>query len=139
MNPDLDTTPGLGLPQPSVGMGQMALGRAPDTFSPSGAAPARFDAAPSPMPPVAAAPMAQPFATPSTNPIPTSLSQGTDVPNDDIADETALDLEWVGKAREIVERTHADPYIQSRELSRAKAQYIKARYNKEVKISEDQQ
>jgi hypothetical protein len=48
-----------------------------------------------------------------------------------------LDAEWVNKAKEIVERTHTDPYLQSKELSRIKAQYIKARYSKDIKVSEE--
>ena len=57
----------------------------------------------------------------------------------DDSDDDAINVEWVGKAHEVVERTHADPYLQSKELSHIKAQYIKARYNKDIKVSEDQQ
>lgn len=60
-----------------------------------------------------------------------------DATQDDSADTSALDAEWVNKAKEIVERTHTDPYLQSKELSRIKAQYIKARYSKEIKVSEE--
>src|SRR5258708_40197568 len=45
-----------------------------------------------------------------------------------------IDQEWVDRAMEIVERTNTDPYLQSREISKIKAQYIKARYSKEIKI-----
>lgn len=48
-----------------------------------------------------------------------------------------LDQEWVEKAKDIVEKTKNDPFTQSRELSKVKAGYLKARYNKELKIDED--
>jgi hypothetical protein len=51
--------------------------------------------------------------------------------------DTPFDEEWAAKAKEIVNHTHTDPYLQSKELSKLKAQYIKARYNKDIKISED--
>lgn len=56
--------------------------------------------------------------------------------DDESAHDSTLDNEWVNKAKEVVERTHTDPYIQSRELGKIKVQYIKARYNKDIKISE---
>lgn len=44
--------------------------------------------------------------------------------------------EWIVKAEDIIRRTQADPYAQSREISRLKAEYIRARYNKGVKVAE---
>ena len=49
----------------------------------------------------------------------------------------AVDREWIDRAEEIIERAHADPYLASKELSRLKAQYVKARYNKEIKTVDD--
>lgn len=49
----------------------------------------------------------------------------------------ALDEEWVNKAKEIVDKTKDDPYQESRELSRVRADYLKTRYNKDIKASED--
>jgi hypothetical protein len=49
----------------------------------------------------------------------------------------ALDQEWVDKAKQIVERTKGDPFLQSKELNKAKAGYLKARYNKDFKVAED--
>ncbi len=51
---------------------------------------------------------------------------------------TSLDEEWINKARAIVEQTKNDPYMESRELERAKADYLRIRYNKQLKIAEDQ-
>lgn len=58
-----------------------------------------------------------------------------------VADENsdALDEEWVSKAKAIVEQTKADPYIESKELSRAKADYLRIRYNKQIKVEDQQQ
>jgi len=50
--------------------------------------------------------------------------------------DTAFDEEWVNRAREVIARTQADPFLQSRELGKLKAQYIKLRYNKDIKVSE---
>jgi hypothetical protein len=55
-----------------------------------------------------------------------------------IADDTDLiEKEWVLKAKEIVARTAHDPHLQNKEMNRFKADYLKKRYNKEVKLSED--
>lgn len=54
-----------------------------------------------------------------------------------IADDTDLiEKEWVLKAKQIVEQTKDDPYTQNQEMNRMKADYIKKRYNKDVKIEE---
>lgn len=53
-----------------------------------------------------------------------------------IADDADLiEQEWVDKAKEIVARTKDDPYQQNKEISRVKADYLKKRYNKDLKIS----
>jgi hypothetical protein len=58
-----------------------------------------------------------------------------EVPADDV--DTAFDEEWVNKAREVVARTREDPYLQSQTLGKLKAQYIKARYNKDIKTGDE--
>lgn len=55
-----------------------------------------------------------------------------------IADDTDLiEKEWVIRAKAVVEQTKTDPYLQNRELNKVKAEYIKKRYNKDVKVSEE--
>ncbi len=55
-----------------------------------------------------------------------------------IADDNDLiEKEWVIRAKEIVARTAHDPHLQNREMNRFKADYLKKRYNKDVKLSED--
>ena len=56
---------------------------------------------------------------------------------EDDNDDSAIDQEWVDKAKDIVEQTKGDPFAQSRELNRAKADYLKTRYNKDFKVAED--
>lgn len=54
-----------------------------------------------------------------------------------VADDVDLiEKEWVEKAKEIVARTKLDPYAQSAEVSRMKADYIKKRYNKDIKVAD---
>jgi predicted lipid-binding transport protein (Tim44 family) len=128
MNPQSDQTPGLRLPQPSFNMGQ-----APATPPTSGyqipTSPTSRPMAPSPA--SQQVPVQQQSS--ATPPIPAVQ----EMPSVAADDENAIDQEWVNKARETVERTHGDPYLESRELSKIKAQYIKIRYNKDIKSVED--
>ncbi len=65
----------------------------------------------------------------------TSVSDNT---NPAIADDKDLiEKEWVEKAKRIVETTKADPYKQTKEINHFKADYLKKRYNKELKVAED--
>ena len=55
-----------------------------------------------------------------------------------IADDIDLiEKEWVLRAKQIVDKTRENPFIQSKELNKIKAEYIKKRYNKEIKLSEE--
>lgn len=65
-----------------------------------------------------------------------SQDNSTGVSSDD--DDNSLDEEWVLKAKAIVEQTKADPYQQSREISKVKASYLKTHYNKDIKVADDQ-
>lgn len=51
-------------------------------------------------------------------------------------DVDLIEKAWVEKAKAIVRNTHGDPYTQNRELSKIKAEYIKKRYSKDIKVSE---
>ena len=55
-----------------------------------------------------------------------------------VADDTDLiEKEWVLKAKQIVNQTREDPYTQTKEMSRFKADYLKKRYNKEIKKNDE--
>ena len=55
-----------------------------------------------------------------------------------IADDTDLiEKEWILKAKEIVTQTAHDPHLQNREINKVRTDYLKKRYNKDVKLIED--
>lgn len=49
-------------------------------------------------------------------------------------DGDLIEKEWVEKAKAIVERTRNNPYQQSEELTEVKADYMKRRYDKALKV-----
>lgn len=150
MDPRSNNNSGLGLPQPGNDMGQLPPIHTPQSFHAPDTAATHFDtaaprlgaaapvavqpAAASPVPPTPVAenpaPTPQPQPQPSTEPA-AQLPPASAGPVDDA--DTAFDEEWVNRARQVVEKTHTDPYVQSQELSKVKAQYIKLRYNKDIK------
>lgn len=52
------------------------------------------------------------------------------------ADSDLIEKEWVNKAKQIVEHTKDDPYEQQRVMSKFKADYMKKRYDKDIKVSD---
>jgi hypothetical protein len=160
MDPRSNDNSGLGLSQPGSDMGPLPTIRTPQTFhAPDTAAP-HFDTA---QPQIgAAAPPIQPIApsvAPAAEPVPGAQAApapaiapatpavpapaASSMPQAEVEqigpvddDDTEFDEEWVNRAREVVEKTRNDPFIQSHELSKVKAQYIKLRYNKDIKVSE---
>ena len=155
MNQQVNGTSGLNLPQPGSETNQLPAIHAPQTFHAPDTAIAQFDAAPSPLPDAPALPTVQPASAGIVASQPSGPGQQQSGSPDPIAAATAqltgsnlsvaqaeevdtpFDEEWVAKAKAIVERTHTDPYAQSREISKLKAQYIKARYHKDIKVSEE--
>jgi hypothetical protein len=137
MDSHVDSTPGLGLPQPSLEQGAAAYGayKAPEAAPVVAENASQLPPAAPPLPPMAQAPVnALPQATVGMPPATTVPAAGS-VPADD--DSDALDEEWVNKAKAIVEQTKSDPYMESKELGKAKADYLRIRYNKQIKVSED--
>jgi hypothetical protein len=59
-------------------------------------------------------------------------SQGNPAYASDDAD--LIEKEWINKAKQIVEQTRDDPYKQSEELTVFKADYMKKRYNRTIKL-----
>jgi hypothetical protein len=65
----------------------------------------------------------------------TAAVSGSSMPA--IADDADLiEKEWVEKAKEIVAKTHQDPYLQNQEMNKVKADYLKKRYNKDLKTGD---
>lgn len=152
MNPQVDRTSGLGLPQPGSDMSQLPPIHAPQTFhapeNPTSQfglgspAPTLAPAEPSlltqsPIPNAGGAVQVAPPSVDALSVVQEHITNSSTIPMQGDDADTPFDEEWASKAKQIVDHTHADPYLQSRELSRLKAQYIKARYNKDIKISED--
>lgn len=51
---------------------------------------------------------------------------------EEAGDNDLIEKEWVLKAKQIVEHTAEDPFVQQQELSKIKADYMKKRYNKDL-------
>ncbi len=80
---------------------------------------------------------AQTSSQPQADPVLQSAVGGAAYPQ--IADDNDLiEKEWVLKAKEIVAQTAHDPHLQNEAISRFKADYLKKRYNKDIKLSEDE-
>lgn len=67
------------------------------------------------------------------------LPQSDDVGTDSfIADDADLiEKEWVERAKDIVHKTKDNPYLQNKAITKMKADYIKKRYNKDIRLQED--
>lgn len=51
-----------------------------------------------------------------------------------VDDGDLIEKEWVNKAKQIVDQNRNDPYKQSEELTVFRADYMKKRYNKNIKV-----
>lgn len=141
MNPSLGETAGINLPPPVTEHNPSAgqQGRAGEAFS---SRPESLPAAAESAPRTGGAQTAALPALPQTSVPAAGAAQGA-VPTAQPAapaavpikdDNDSIEKEWVNKAKQIVERTRDDPYRQSEELTVVKADYMKQRYNKTVKI-----
>ena len=87
-------------------------------------------------------PMAVPlqsFAVPAiTGANATPLQAGSHSPDSpQVAEDVDLiEKEWVEKAKTIVAKTRDDPNKQNHEINRFKADYLKTRYSKDIKVDE---
>ncbi len=95
--------------------------------------------------PIPSAPPTQPVLPPPPHPIfnqpgksSTSPSRAAKSVTDDLhaEDSDLIEKEWVQKAKQIIAATKEDPHIQNREMGRIKADYLKKRYNKDIKLEE---
>ncbi len=75
------------------------------------------------------------LADPTTSPLAAPHTVAASAPP--IADDNELiEKEWVLKAKAIVARTKTDPHEQNKELNHYKADYIKKRFNRDIKVTE---
>lgn len=130
MEPNKESNP-VELPEPIVQNQAEALPvsspesaiQAPPTFLPTQQLPAMQSAQPALQVAVGSNPMPQPLAGPATSTL--------------IADDADLiEKEWVLKAKAIVAQTIHDPNLQSKEMGKVKAEYLKKRYNKNLKLDD---
>lgn len=133
MDPNTDKTRALNLPQPDQGQGVDAKPLS-DRVSP-------LDQSQSAVPvhPVASW---LPPTVPVQAPNPPAGRSMTSRPNVSHAphsaeDKDIIETEWVQKAKQIMSKTKHDPYLQAKELHRFKADYMKKRYNKDIKILDE--
>lgn len=78
-------------------------------------------------------PITQAQAPVSLPPAQASTSQTDDL----IADDSDLiEKEWVDKAKAIVAQTKDDPHLQNQEITKVKTDYLKKRYNKDIKLGD---
>ena len=111
---------------------QSAEGRGLETVAPPAALP--------PVDPAAAAQLATSMALPQATASAQVASTATDQPVDTglVADDGDLiEKAWVLKAKAIVNQTLEDPYQQNKQMNRVKSEYIKKRYNKDVKVNDE--
>jgi hypothetical protein len=67
-----------------------------------------------------------------------SQTSQLNIPAPSIADDgDVIEKEWVDRAKEIVARTRQDPYNQTRELHKFKAEYLQKRYNKTIEAVQE--
>lgn len=84
-----------------------------------------------PVLPVVPDPGAQQVVPPITD----NTQQGVVVTSPPVADDVdIIEKEWVDKAKSIVEKTKNDPRQQSTEVNALKADYLKKRYGKDIKV-----
>lgn len=134
MNPNVDSQPSMPMPEQLPPAAAVGAEQAPQPGVPSEQAPASVEHGQQANPP-------QTFTVPSVPPTPPpSQTSQTDTTLTSTpsaaADSDKIELEWVLKAKQIVAATRDDPYQQNRQLAAIKADYMRKRYNKTVKLSE---
>ncbi len=68
----------------------------------------------------------------------TDSSEAGPVANPPVAaDEDLIEKEWVVRAKKIINDTKDDPYHQEREVSKLQVDYLKKRFDKDLKIPAD--
>lgn len=90
--------------------------------------------APATLPPVDPSAIAAPVAQVSPQ-TPTATPTASTPPPEPSTNEE-LERMYIQKAKEIVMRTASDPYVQSREIGRLKAESLKQIHAKDVKVAE---
>lgn len=129
-----DFSPASELPQPEGVTGQEFNAPQPAAPEARGFQPPAGQGTAVPLPTIPATPMptTQPTDDSSVQNQPTSVAATAALVADD-AD--LIEKEWVLKAKAIVMQTRSDPHMQNVKMNDVKADYLKKRYNKDIKTS----
>jgi hypothetical protein len=140
MNPNADK-----LPVPNMNASGNVAKTSPEHIPMPGQAAEKLPTAESMMPAgaierqIAAVPNPSPLAIPAQQAVAAQPGQaaatGASGQSSD-EDDTAIEKEYINKAKAIVQQTSTDPFTQAKEISKIKAELLKRRYGKELKLSE---
>jgi hypothetical protein len=81
-----------------------------------------------------AIPLVKPVAMTDIQPV---SSPSTTVQPIIAEDRDEIEMQWVTKAKKIVEQTKSDPHLQERAVSKLQADYLKKRFNKDIKLPKE--
>lgn len=73
-------------------------------------------------------------AAQAISPVGSSYSNPTILPAP--IDDHELEKQYVAKAKLVIGQTRTDPYVQSKELNKVRAEFIKRKYGKDIKLSD---
>lgn len=130
MNNPANSSPELPLPIPSPefsqGAGEVSAGI--ESKSPKVDAVSQGPSTPMPM--------VDPSQFTVATPVASQMSDDQ-IANASADDEDVIEKEWVSRAKAIVNSTKENPRVQSKELGKFKAEYIKKRFNKDIKTANE--
>lgn len=137
MNPQFEQPQGLRLPQPAESASVQGGTEQGVVREQNVARPETSMTLTASNPLYAAPPAQQPVPLPQDDATAQAVAAATAAAANDDNDNPNVDLEWINKAKHIVDQTRTDPYVQSNELSKFKADYLKVRHNVSIKVAED--
>jgi hypothetical protein len=65
--------------------------------------------------------------------VPADDTSAHPVPDGSAKDADRIEPVWLDKAKDIIAKTHDDPYLQKDQMSKVKADYIAKRFGKQIK------
>jgi hypothetical protein len=132
MNGSSNSSPELPLPMPSPEQGRESLGIIAGIEQKTGKGDGASQGPSTPMP------MVDPAQFAGANPVAATTQVSDDQTASAGADDAdVIEKEWVSRAKAIVKSTRDDPSVQSKELGKFKAEYIKKRFNKDIKMAKE--
>lgn len=68
----------------------------------------------------------------------TSQGMSNAQPNLAVPDEAEMDKAWVDQAVVVLDKTRDDPFLQSQEIAKLRAQYMQSKFDKKIKLAQEQ-